>query len=208
MSMGLWAKVHLLWLLHDDIRCRILGMKEVNMGLNPLFADNCSCSLNIDGQNKLQLFWCPLIQRLLGAQCSPHSLKASSWDCVSHRVSTARDGAVWSSCSCFSPSDSNYSVSKTVRGNVDWNHPPWSGTMKPCVWVILQQEVLVRNMELTSHHQLEEFGKGQKETPHVLPASQNPPHWDYSWLSNAQAKGRILNQDDWQETSWKLIPWP
>ena len=29
------------------------------------------------------------------------------------------------------------------------------------------QEVLVRNTELISHHQLEEFGKGQKETPHV-----------------------------------------
>ena len=30
-----------------------------------------------------------------------------------------------------------------------------------------RQEVLVRNMELTSHHQLEEFEKGQKETPHA-----------------------------------------
>ena len=161
-------------------------------GFESSLADNCSCSLNIDGQNQLQLFWCPLVQSLLGAQRSPRSLKASSWDCMSHRVSTARDGAavmaaVWSSCSWLSPSDSNYSICKTVRGNVDWTHPPWSGTMKPCVRVILQQEVLVRNMELTSHRQLEEFGKGQKETPHVLPASQNPPHWDHSWLSNAQA---------------------
>ena len=30
-----------------------------------------------------------------------------------------------------------------------------------------RQEVLLRNMELISHHQLEKFGKGQKET-HVL----------------------------------------
>ena len=35
-----------------------------------------------------------------------------------------------------------------------------------------QKEVSVRNMELTSHHQLEEFRKGQKEMPHVLPASR------------------------------------
>ena len=31
-------------------------------------------------------------------------------------------------------------------------------------WVVLQQEVLVRNRELISLHQPEEFGKGQKET--------------------------------------------
>ena len=29
------------------------------------------------------------------------------------------------------------------------------------------QEVLVRDTELISHYQLEEFRKGQKETPHV-----------------------------------------
>ena len=30
------------------------------------------------------------------------------------------------------------------------------------------EEVLARNLELISHHQVEEFRKGQKETPHVL----------------------------------------
>ena len=35
--------------------------------------------------------------------------------------------------------------------------------------IILLQEVLVRNTELTSHHQLEKSRKGQKETPCVLP---------------------------------------
>ena len=51
--------------------------------------------------NWTELNW---IQRLLGAQCSSHSLKASSWDCASHRFSTAQDGAayviaaVWSPC--------------------------------------------------------------------------------------------------------------
>ena len=34
--------------------------------------------------------------------------------------------------------------------------------------VILRQEVLDRNTELTSHHQPEEFWKGQKEMPRVL----------------------------------------
>ena len=31
---------------------------------------------------------------------------------------------------------------------------------------------------------MEEFGKGQKETPHFLLTSQNPPLWNPSWLSN------------------------
>ena len=34
---------------------------------------------------------------------------------------------------------------------------------------ILPQEVSVRNVELLSHHQMEELRKGQKETPPVLP---------------------------------------
>ena len=53
--------------------------------------------------------------------------------------------------------------------------------------VILRQEVLVRNMELTSHHQREreEHAKGQQETSHVLPTSQNPPRWNPPWLSDA-----------------------
>ena len=35
---------------------------------------------------------------------------------------------------------------------------------------VLGQEVLVRNTELISHHQLQELGKDQKETPHVPPS--------------------------------------
>ena len=51
-----------------------------------------------------------------------------------------------------------------------------------------KQEVLVRTTELTSCHQLEEFRKGQKErgdaSPFLLPTSQNPSHWNPSWLSD------------------------
>ena len=39
-------------------------------------------------------------------------------------------------------------------------------------------------MELTSHHQPQEVGKGQQETPKDLPISHSPPCWDPSWLSN------------------------
>ena len=44
----------------------------------------------------------------------------------------------------------------------------------------------MRNMELTRHHQPEELGKGQKETPlsDRLPESSR---WHPSWLSNACA---------------------
>ena len=38
-------------------------------------------------------------------------------------------------------------------------------------------EGLVRNSELTNHHQPKEFEKGQREMPHVLPNFQNPPLW-------------------------------
>ena len=44
-------------------------------------------------------------------------------------------------------------------------------------------------MEVPSHHQQEEYGKGQKErgdaSPYVLPTSQNPSRWNPSWLSDA-----------------------
>ena len=50
---------------------------------------------------------------------------------------------------------------------------------------------MVRNMELTSYHQPEEFGKGQKErrdaSPHVLPTSQNPSWRNPPCLSDACA---------------------
>ena len=53
----------------------------------------------------------------------------------------------------------------------------------------LAQEVPVRNAELTSYQQPEEFRKGQKKrgdaNPNVLPTSQNPSCWNLSWLSNA-----------------------
>ena len=53
----------------------------------------------------------------------------------------------------------------------------------------LKQEVLVRNEELTSYHQPEEFRKDQKargaSSPCVLPTSQNPSGWNPSWLSDA-----------------------
>ena len=39
-----------------------------------------------------------------------------------------------------------------------------------CLW----QEILVRNMELISHHQPEEFGKGRKETLRVHPLPRVP----------------------------------
>ena len=39
-------------------------------------------------------------------------------------------------------------------------------------------------MGLPSHHQLEEFGRGQKEMPVVSPTSQDPCRWDPYWLDN------------------------
>ena len=52
----------------------------------------------------------------------------------------------------------------------DWNRPPWPGTIGTiCMSCVSWQEVLVKNTELTSHPQLEELWKDQKETPRVQP---------------------------------------
>ena len=64
---------------------------------------------------------------------------------------------------------------------------PGQAPQQPFAWVVLWQVVLVKKMKLTSHHQPEEFGKGQKETPLVLPISQNPHRRNASWLSNVRA---------------------
>ena len=55
----------------------------------------------------------------------------------------------------------------SVRGSTltETTHPGYESSVR----VTLRQEVLVRNMELTSHHQLQEFWKGQKELPPVPP---------------------------------------
>ena len=51
--------------------------------------------------------------------------------------------------------------------HADGNHPPWPGTVVTiCVSYFMTGEP---SKELTSHHQLEEFRKGQKEMPRVLP---------------------------------------
>ena len=47
--MGLRAKVHLLEILHADIRSCILRVEDVDMGLDHLFADNFSCLLTYIG---------------------------------------------------------------------------------------------------------------------------------------------------------------
>ena len=61
------------------------------------------------------------------------------------------------------------------------------------------------NMELTSYHQEEEFGKDQKErgdtSPCVLRNSQNPSCWNPSWLRDVCASHiRLASQNDWSET--------
>ena len=85
---------------------------------------------------------------------------------------------------------------------------PGQAPKEPFAWVILQQEVLVRNTELVSYHQPEEFGKGQKEMPCVLP----PPRillTDFllGWVM-CVPPGWTLDQSDWLETTQKLTPSP
>ena len=65
-----------------------------------------------------------------------------------------------------------------------------------------------RNTELISLHQLEEFGKGQKETPCFRPHPRillSDIH--LGWTRRAPP-GRTLSQNDWLKTIQKLIPSP
>ena len=98
-----------------------------------------------------------------------------------------------------------YNPDPYLRGNTDWNHSPWARHHSNHLHqLLLHQEVLVRNMELTSHHQPQEFGKGQPEMPKALPISHNPPCWNPSWLSNVYTTGRTLSQNDWSERIWTV----
>ena len=56
-------------------------------------------------------------------------------------------------------------------------------------------EIPVSNMALTNHHQSAEFGKGQKDAMCPI-TSQNPPHWDSSWLSN-ECTSRKDPESEW-----------
>ena len=97
------------------------------------------------------------------------------------------------------------------------------------MWIILWQEVQVRNTELTSYHQPEEFRKGQKETPHVLLisqylyslvafilAEQSVPHQKGPWVriigqrqpgygNPVTIKSESANQAT-EQSSWGLLP--
>ena len=59
-----------------------------------------------------------------------------------------------------------------------WNHLPWPGPIVTTCMSYPKQEVLVRNVELTSYHQPREFSRGLKErgdvSLYVLPTSQTP----------------------------------
>ena len=99
-----------------------------------------------------------------------------------------------------------YSVEDLTRENqkqtVKWttDHPPLPSNRekKTLAGVILQQEVLVRNKELTSYHQ-PEFWRGQKEmgdsSSEVLPTSQDPPHWNPPQLNDACAPRKDPNSE-------------
>ena len=97
-----------------------------------------------------------------------------------------------------------------VRGATDWNRQPWPGTIVTARMSYLKQEALVRNVELTSYHQLEELKKGQRR-------EETPAHMSYRsprillsgiYLGSVVTPGSPLSHSDWPETTWKLIPSP
>ena len=92
---------------------------------------------------------------------------------------------------CRNKKQSRKESNDTLRGTTDGNNTPWPGMTATTCMSISQQEVLVRNTELASYHQPEDFGKGQMEwgaaSACVLPVSQNPSYWNPSWLNDVCA---------------------
>ena len=72
---------------------------------------------------------------------------------------------------------------------------------------VLRQEVLVRNTEVINHHQPEEFRKGQKVTPRVQPPPRILAGIHLGWTMSVPPE-RTPSQNDWSETTRKLIPSP
>ena len=63
-------------------------------------------------------------------------------------------------------------------------------------------------MELTSHHQSEEFGKGQQEMPCALPPLRTPLIDIDLGRAMCAPPGRTSCPNDWPKTTQKLIPSP
>ena len=89
-----------------------------------------------------------------------------------------------------------------VLGEAHWLKPPTLAEHRSNNL----HEVLVRNMELMSHHQMDEFRKGQKETPHVRPPPRILLSGIYLGWTRHAPPGRTLSQNDWLKTTRKLIP--
>lgn len=56
-------------------------------------------------------------------------------------------------------------------------------------------------MELLSHHQLEEFRKGQKETPRVLPPPESLLAGIHLGLAMCMLPGKTLSRNYWPKTN-------
>ena len=68
-----------------------------------------------------------------------------------------------------------------------WNHSPWPGTTVTIHVIYFMIGDPGKAQRTNKPPSPEEFWTGQKEMPHVLLTSQNLPHWNSFWLSNAWA---------------------
>ena len=89
----------------------------------------------------------------------------------------------------------------TTRGNIDWNRPLWPGTIVTICLSILQQEILVSNTELTSHHQPEDSGKVQRRCHMSYQPLRTLLFGIYLDQAMCVPPGKTLSQNDWPETT-------
>ena len=106
------------------------------------------------------------------------------------------------------------STKACVKGTTDWNCPPWLGTtVTICMSYFTtgsergREEGPGKETRTNKLPTTRRKSKWQRRpSPYVLPTSQNPPHWNPSWLSNAWATMKNLSQNDWPETTQNLTP--
>ena len=89
----------------------------------------------------------------------------------------------------YPPKDKNNKVHRSIiRGNIDWNCPPWPGkTVATCMSYLKTGGPVkeCRTNKLPPTGRTWQRQKGREDTSlRVLPTSQNPSHWNASWLSS------------------------
>ena len=102
-----------------------------------------------------------------------------------------------------------YEVSQgEMLGEAHWNRPPWPGTIVTVCISCFTTGGPGKEHRTNKPPPTRRVWERSKGDTTCAPTSQNPSLWHPSWLNKAAPPGRMLSQNDWLRTTWKLIPSP